>query len=174
MIFPTRIDDIWRLQNIWTSYIWRSNVTPRGYFGYLWVVWIPSHRQQNYYVVARVSEYPQSTLLWRDPIVRTRIPRSVPGRYLGRIDPMFQISRHLSVESSPKVSKAGPGSIHVLRPNSVSDFQYRPVLDVRSVGSVPRSNPASTWPESITGDSEAEDYLKNSYNIKSNIIDQRG
>ena len=64
---------------------------------------------------------------------------------------MFQISRHLSVESGPKVSKAGPGSIHVLRPNSVSDFQYRPVLDVKSVGSVPRSNPASTRPESITG-----------------------
>ena len=63
---------------------------------------------------------------------------------------MFQISRHLSVESGPKVSKAGPGSIHVLRPNSVSDFQYRPVLDVKSVGSVPRSNPASTRPESIT------------------------
>src|SRR5213080_3378946 len=63
---------------------------------------------------------------------------------------MFQISRHLSVESGPKVSKAGPGSIHVLRPNSVSDFQYRPVLDMRSVGSVPRSTPASTRPESIT------------------------
>src|SRR5204863_9673790 len=69
---------------------------------------------------------------------------------------MFQISRHLSVESSPKVSKAGPGSIHVLRPNSVSDFQYRPVLDVRSVGSVPRSNPASTRPESITGCKEGK------------------
>src|SRR5438552_11379347 len=66
---------------------------------------------------------------------------------------MFQISRHLSVESGPNVSKAGPGSIHVLRPNSVSDFQYRPVLDVRSVGSVPRSNPASTRPESITATS---------------------
>jgi len=80
----------------------------------------------------------------------TWIPWSVPSRYLGRINPMFQISRHLSVESGPKVSKAGPGSVRVLRPNSVSDFQYRPVLDVRSVGSVPRSNPASTRPESIT------------------------
>src|SRR5437667_8271660 len=80
----------------------------------------------------------------------TRISRSVLGRYLGRIDPRFHISRDLSVESGLKVSKAGPGSVRVLRPNSGSDFQYRPVLDVRSVGSVPRSNPASTRPESIT------------------------
>src|SRR5436190_12559864 len=63
---------------------------------------------------------------------------------------MLQISRDLSVESGPKVSEAGPGSVRVLRPNSGSDFQYRPVLDVRSVGSVPRSNPASTRPGSIT------------------------
>src|SRR5437667_4430996 len=80
----------------------------------------------------------------------TRISRSVLGRYLGRIDPRFHISRDLSVESSLKVSEAGSGSVRVLRPNSGSDFQYRPVLDVRSVESVPRSNPASTRPGSIT------------------------
>src|SRR5436190_8029342 len=80
----------------------------------------------------------------------TRISRSVLGRYLGRIDPRFHISRDLSVESSLKVSEAGPGSVRVLRPNSGSDFQYRPVLDVRSVRSVPRSNPALTRPGSIT------------------------
>ena len=69
----------------------------------------------------------------------TRIPRSVLGRYIGRIDLRFHISRHLSVESGPKVSEVG--SVRALRPNSVSDFQYRPVLDIRSVGSVPRSKP---------------------------------
>src|SRR5437667_5120900 len=70
----------------------------------------------------------------------TRISRSVLGRDLGRIDPRFHISRDLSVESGLKVSEAGPGSVRALRPNS--DFQYRPVLYIRSVGSVPRSNPA--------------------------------
>src|SRR5437667_9303193 len=80
----------------------------------------------------------------------TRISRSVLGRYVGRIDPRFHISRDLSVESGLKVSEAGPGSVRVLRPNSGYDFQYRPVLDVRSVGSVPRSNPASTRLGSIT------------------------
>src|SRR5947199_6625344 len=65
---------------------------------------------------------------------------------------MFQISRDLSVESGPKVSEAGPGSVRALRPNSISDFQYRPVLDFRSVGPVLRSNPASTRPGPITAD----------------------
>ena len=54
------------------------------------------------------------------------------------------------VKSGHKVSEAGPSSVRALRPNSVSDFQYRPVLDIRSVGSVPRSNPASTRRGSIT------------------------
>ena len=63
---------------------------------------------------------------------------------------MFQISRDLSVESSHKVSEAGPGSVHVLRPNSISDFQYRPVLDFRAVGPVDRLHSASTRPGSIT------------------------
>src|SRR5438045_2545701 len=58
------------------------------------------------------------------------------------------MSRDLSVESGLKVSEAGPGSVRALRPNS--DFQYRSVLYIRSVGSVPRSNPASTRPGSIT------------------------
>src|SRR5436190_5587716 len=71
---------------------------------------------------------------------------------------MLQISRDLSVESGPKVSEAGPGSVRVLRPNSGSDFQYQPVLDVRSVGSVPRSNPASTRPGSITDDDAPLNY----------------
>ena len=55
----------------------------------------------------------------------TRIRRSVLGRYLGRIDPRFQISRDLSVESSPEVSEVSPGSVQ-------------------------GSNPASTRPGSIT------------------------
>src|SRR5438552_16616458 len=55
----------------------------------------------------------------------TRIPRSVLGRYLGRIDRRFQISRDLSVESNPEVSEVGPGSVQ-------------------------GSNPASTRPGSIT------------------------
>src|SRR5205809_8078505 len=80
----------------------------------------------------------------------TRISRSVLGRCLGRLDPRFHISRDLSVESGLKVSEAGPGSVRVLRPNSGSDFQYRPVLDVRSVRSFPRSNLASTRPGCIT------------------------
>ena len=41
----------------------------------------------------------------------TRIRRSVLGRYLGRIDPRFQISRDLSVESGPEVSEVGPGTV---------------------------------------------------------------
>ena len=101
------------------------------------------HWSHSYYISRYISRY---ISFW------TRIPRSVPGRYLGRIDPMFQISRDLSVESGPKVSEAGPGSVRALRPNSISDFQYRPVLDFRSVGPVLRSNPASTRPGPITGD----------------------
>ena len=84
------------------------------------------HWSHSCYISRYISRY---ILFW------TWIPRSVPGRYLSRIDPMFQISRHLPVESSRKVSNAGPGSIHVLRPNSVSDFQYRPVFG-REVGRV--------------------------------------
>ncbi len=99
------------------------------------------HWSHSYYISRYISRY---ISFW------TRIPRSVPGRYLGRIDPMFQISRDLSVESGPKVSEAGPGSVRALRPNSISDFQYRPVLDFRSVGPVLRSNPASTRPGPIT------------------------
>ena len=55
----------------------------------------------------------------------TRISRSVLGRYLGRIDPRFHISRDLSVESGLEV-EVGPGSVQ-------------------------GSNPASTRPGSITG-----------------------
>ena len=38
---------------------------------------------------------------------------------------MFQISQDLLVESSLKVSEAGPSSVRVLRSNLVSNFQYR-------------------------------------------------
>ena len=40
-----------------------------------------------------------------------RIRRSVLSRYLGGIDPRFQISRDLSVESGPEVSEVGPGTV---------------------------------------------------------------
>src|SRR5438552_11416327 len=56
----------------------------------------------------------------------TWIPRLFLSRYIGRIDIRFHIFRHLSVESSPKISEVGPGSVRALTLNSVSDFQYQP------------------------------------------------
>ena len=88
--------------------IWRYNI-----FLLLWMLCFPLH-----FLLHFILDY------------KTRIPRSVLGRYLGRIDSRFHISRDLWVESSPKVSEAGPGLVCALRPNSASDFQYWLVLDI--------------------------------------------